>query len=112
MIKRGVDKDIANWYKDYLTDRHAHIVVKDTKTTRRLTVGCPQGGVLSTILWNLAFDDMLKLFDHHGIKCVGYVPIQLWDTKPFAHTVCFQQIALLQGGRLPLTYVTGLVNSL
>ena len=39
MIKRGVDKDIAMWYKDYLTDRHAHIRVKNTETTRGLTIG-------------------------------------------------------------------------
>ena len=39
---------------------------------RQLTVGCPQGGVLSTILWNVAFDDLLGLFKHGNIICVGY----------------------------------------
>ena len=53
LIKRGVDKDIALWYRDYLTDRHAHLHIKGSSTTRRIEIGCPQGGVLSTILWNL-----------------------------------------------------------
>ena len=72
LIKRGVDKDIALWYRDYLTDRHAHLHIKGSSTTRRIEIGCPQGGVLSTILWNLAFDDMLNLFKGKGIICVRY----------------------------------------
>ena len=72
LIKQGVDTNIALWYRDYLTDRHVYLHIKGSKTARRIVTGCPQGGVLSTILWNLAFDDMLNLFKGKGIKCVGY----------------------------------------
>ena len=72
LIAKGVNKDIALWYRDYLTERHAHIDIKGCKTVRKLNVGCPQGGVLSTILWNVAFDDLLGLFKYGNIICVGY----------------------------------------
>lgn len=35
-------------------------------------MGCPQGGVLSTQLWNIAFDDLLKIYNYRSIMCVGY----------------------------------------
>ena len=72
MINKGVDKDIANWYGDYLTNRHAYIDIKGTSTIRHLSIGCPQGGVLSTILWNIAFDGLLNLFNKGSLICVGY----------------------------------------
>lgn len=72
LIKKGVNPTIAKWYKDYLTNRHAYIAIKGAETKRKITVGCPQGGVLSTILWNIAFDDLLSLFKGKGVICVGY----------------------------------------
>ena len=45
LIKKGVNKDIALWYRDYLTERHAHINLKGCKAIRKLDIGCPQGGV-------------------------------------------------------------------
>ena len=72
LIKKGVDQTIAKWYKDYLVNRHAHITIKGAETIRKITIGCPQGGVLSTILWNIAFDDLLSLFKGKGVICVGY----------------------------------------
>ena len=44
LIKKGVDKDIAFWYKDYLTSRNAYINIKGAETIRNLSIGCPQGG--------------------------------------------------------------------
>ena len=72
LIKKGVNRSIALWHKDYLTNRHAHIDIKGVQTIRHITVGCPQGGVLSTLLWNIAFDDMLSLFNTSRVICVGY----------------------------------------
>ena len=72
LIKKGVDRDIALCSKDYLQNRHAFVDIKGQQMWRGLNVGCPQGGVLSTILWNIAFDDLLKLFNYNSIICVGY----------------------------------------
>ena len=72
LLNKGVDKVIVSWYRDYLLERYAHIQIKGIYETRRLSTGCPQGGVLSTLLWNIAFDDLLNLFKHHNMKCIGY----------------------------------------
>ena len=72
LIRKGVKADIALWYKDYLTSRYLHLEVKGVSIAREVSIGCPQGGVLSTLLWNIAFDDLLKIFDKTGITIVGY----------------------------------------
>jgi ribonuclease HI len=45
---------------------------KGVRVERRLVKGTPQGGVLSPVLWNLAFDDVLKLVDDSSITACGY----------------------------------------
>jgi hypothetical protein len=34
--------------------------------------GCPQGGVLSPLLWSLLADDLLWLPNHDGCYTIGY----------------------------------------
>ena len=72
MKKKGIDEDIIRWYKNYLTSRIAIVDIKGIKVTRNLHLGCPQGGVLSVIIWNLVFDQLLKIFDKGRLKCIGY----------------------------------------
>jgi hypothetical protein len=43
-----------------------------TTTSRTLEKATLQGGVLSPVLWNLAFDEVLKLFDSGPINVCGY----------------------------------------
>lgn len=89
MLKKGINKNTVLWYRDYLTSRYAYFDIKGTKTIRHIKIGCPQGGVLSTILWSVAFDDLLNLFNNSKITCVGY-----------ADDGCL----LISGNRLPYMY--------
>ena len=70
--KQCKDEDIIRWYKNYLTSRIAIVDIKGIKVTRNLHLGCPQGGVLSVIIWNLVFDRLLRFFDKGRLKCIGY----------------------------------------
>ena len=72
LISKGVPKCIANWYENYLTMRFLDITIKERTVRKSTTIGCPQGGVLSTILWNVAFDNLLNLFKNDKVICVGY----------------------------------------
>ena len=72
LLKKGVPKSIVLWYKNYLTHRILTVEIKGTKVRKSTSVGCPQGGVLSTILWNIAFDNLLNLFNNDRVICVGY----------------------------------------
>ena len=35
-------------------------------------MGCPQGGVLSALIWILVFDGLLERFAQGRVKCIGY----------------------------------------
>lgn len=74
LIEKGVPLEIAKWYKDYLTSRYLFVEIKGSSIWKEIGIGCPQGGVLSTLLWNIAFDDLLNLFDENSeVTAVGYV---------------------------------------
>ena len=49
-----------------------HISINGITVNKSISVGCPQGGVLSTILWNIAFDNLLNMFTGGKVLCVGY----------------------------------------
>ena len=72
LIDKGIPKSIALWYKDYLKMRFLSITIKGITVRKCTSIGCPQGGVLSTILWNVAFDNLLNLFNNDRVICVGY----------------------------------------
>ena len=67
MQRKGIDE-----YENYLTNRIVIVDIKGIKVTRNLHLGCPQGGVLSVIIWNLVFDRLLRFFDKGRLKCIGY----------------------------------------
>ena len=62
MKRHRIPEDIIKWYGFYLDNRYSTVTLSGTGKTRRLVKGTPQGGVLSPILWNLAFDSLLDLF--------------------------------------------------
>ena len=59
--KRGIPEHITKWYGNLLA------VTLDGKTIiRLLTRGTPQGGVLSPIIWNIAFEALLKQMSRYA----------------------------------------------
>jgi len=63
---------IVGWFGHYLTNRKATASVKGVTSSRTLTKGTPQGGVLSPVIWNTAFDSFLKLFDNGPVRAKGF----------------------------------------
>jgi hypothetical protein len=49
--------------------------------------GCPQGGVLSTLMQSLVVDDLLCEFNHRGYYTVGYADIAIIINGKFSRTV-------------------------
>ena len=62
MERAGVDPLIIAWYSHYLRNRTAWADLKGCSLLVCLVQGTPQGGVLSPIIWNLAFESFLTLF--------------------------------------------------
>jgi hypothetical protein len=72
LTKKGVKTEIKTWYLQYLKNRTSIIELKGI--TRRIEIenGCPQGGILSVVLWNMAFDGLLAYFKTGRVRCVGF----------------------------------------
>ena len=72
LADKNVDSKIIKWYKYYLENRSIVAEINGIQVRRRLTRGTPQGGVLSPLIWNLAFDRLLQTCNQGPIKLVGF----------------------------------------
>ena len=72
MLDKGATNELTNWYSHYLRNRRMTIDYKGTKVERQIIKGTPQGGVLSPVMWNLAFESLLQIFDEGWVKAVGF----------------------------------------
>ena len=72
MVKQGFPSDIVQWYCYYLNNRQVRIELKGASGSRALTRGTPQGGVLSPMAWNLAFDELLEDLNQGPTTAIGY----------------------------------------
>jgi hypothetical protein len=72
MTQKGISENIVGWYKQYLVNRQILTDIKGCKASRRVRRGTPQGGVLSTMAWNLPFDGFLDMYKTGPIKALGY----------------------------------------
>ena len=69
---RNTPTPLLQWFQNYLVSRYVMVDYKGVTATRKLVKGTPQGGVLSPVLWNLAFDEVLTLVEGTAIKAFGY----------------------------------------
>lgn len=72
LLNRGVEQPITEWIMNLLRSRRAEMEVGDKTVGIQTTRGCPQGGVLSPLLWSLVVDDLLQRLTAAGIDCQGY----------------------------------------
>ena len=66
-----MDSYIFDWYGDHLRHRYATVELKGVKTLLKINTGCPQGKVLSTLVWSIAFNDFLRKSDIGKVKGIG-----------------------------------------
>ena len=72
MIKHGFGETITSWIEAMLTNREILIRLGGSSLTAKTTRGCPQGGVLSPLLWSLVVDDLLKNLTAKGFEVIGF----------------------------------------
>ena len=51
---------IGDWIYNMVTNRSITLEHNGVKVTKKITKGCPQGGVLSPFIWNIVFDPIIK----------------------------------------------------
>ncbi len=87
--KRNVEAPLCRWIKAVLHTRIAETTVGESKIRLGTTRGCPQGGVLSPLLWSLVVDELLELLTNNGIRCQGYADdIVIMARGKFENTLC------------------------
>ena len=60
MEKIKIPDKIVNWIYAMLTDREIELELHGFSIKRRVYRGCPQGGILSPLLWNLTLNTLLS----------------------------------------------------
>src|SRR5699024_8258563 len=68
LVQRGVSATLSGWIRHMLERRIIKTGDHSSNTGRMALVGrgCPQGGVLSPLLWNLVVDELLSLLNNSG----------------------------------------------
>ena len=66
MVANNYPPFMIRWYMNFLKNRTSIAEVLGVKLSIRPVCGTPQGGVLSSRIWNLAFDPLLRLLNHNS----------------------------------------------
>ncbi|XP_047987119.1 uncharacterized protein LOC125226977 [Leguminivora glycinivorella] len=69
---KEVDSTTVRWVQSMLSNRKVRLDLLDTTLEVTTARGCPQGGVLSPLLWTLAVDGLLRRMADLQIDTQGY----------------------------------------
>lgn len=72
VTERGADPLIGRWISSMLHSRRTRASLRGESMEAVPTKGCPQGGVLSPLLWNLVVDGLLDKLSEADIYAQGY----------------------------------------
>jgi hypothetical protein len=70
--ERGLEETCCRWVRSMLESRLVHTSIMGSTLTANIVGGCPQGGVLSPLLWNLVVDRLLSITNDLGFRTFGY----------------------------------------
>jgi hypothetical protein len=88
LARHGVDHTIVRWVKATLEGRRATVTFGSLSRSVAVSRGCPQGGVLSPLLWCLVVDELLARLSGGGVYAQGYAyDICLLAMEKFPNTV-------------------------
>jgi hypothetical protein len=86
--ERGLKETCCRWVGSMLERRLVHTSLMSSSLTAKVAGGCPQGGVLSLLLWNLLVDRLLVVTNDLGFSTFGYADDTVIIVQgKFAHTV-------------------------
>ena len=72
LLKHGGDKDMVNWYYNYLIHRNLYTCVSGTSLCFRTSTGFPQGGVNSADFWIIVFNPALEIINKNSVRGDGF----------------------------------------
>ena len=88
LVRHRVDYTIVRWVKATLEGQQAIAMLGSLSRSVAVPRGCPQGGVLSPLLWCLVADELLARLSGGGLYAQGYVDdICLLAVGKFPHII-------------------------
>jgi len=89
LARRGLDAKTSRWIKSLLASRRAIATIRGQSSTVSTTRRCPQGGIISPLLWSLLVDELLERLTRRGILCQGYADdIVIIASGKYEETLC------------------------
>ncbi len=84
----GFDDLTCRWISSMLRGRLVSATLLGCSKTVTTTRGCPQGGVLSPLLWNLVVDGLIRIINDSGVYAQAYADdVVILVSGKFAPTV-------------------------
>ena len=108
MIKRGISPKIIAWYQQFLKQRTAFTEIKGITSSVKVQRGCPQGGILSPIIWNCIFESFIELFNGPAASAHCYAD----DAALVVHGICVSTIVDIMQMELKKAFNWGKKESL
>jgi Reverse transcriptase (RNA-dependent DNA polymerase) len=68
----GVNPTSTRWIDAFLGQRTVTAVIRGENITMKVRKGCPQGDVLSPLLWNMVIDELIRRLNHAGLWSRGF----------------------------------------
>jgi hypothetical protein len=75
--ERGLEETCCRWIGSMLECRLVNVAPMGSNLTAKVAGGCPQGGVLSPLLWNLVVDRLLTVTNDLGFSTLAMLTILL-----------------------------------
>lgn len=69
---KGIDEPTIKWIDSMLTSREIMVTLGDDTLIVTTQKGCPQGGVVSPLIWSIVIDDLLIKLTQEGFDVQGY----------------------------------------
>lgn len=71
-VKHGIDPFITEWILNMLSSRTLIADINGIRVRKRPVMGCPQGGVLSALIWLLIADDLVRMLAQEKVYTVAF----------------------------------------
>lgn len=89
LSNKNIDKHSINWILSMLIQRQISVTLGDTTKTVYAAKGCPQGGVLSPLLWSIVIDELLFNLNTQAYHTIGYADdVVITITGNHPDTIC------------------------